>query len=41
MRQSGDYRDMLVVTEQQAVDAVNAAVKFVTTIEEKLSEEKK
>jgi uncharacterized protein (UPF0332 family) len=41
MRQSGDYRDMLVVTEEQAVDAVNAAVKFVTAIEEKLSEKNK
>ena len=41
MRQSGDYRDMLVVTEEQAVDAVNAAVKFITAIEEKLSGEKK
>jgi len=38
MRQSGDYRDMLVVTEEQAVDAVNSAGKFVTAIEEKLSE---
>jgi len=38
MRQSGDYRDMLVVTEQQAVDAMNAAVKFLSAIEEKLLE---
>ncbi len=37
MRQLGDYRDMLVVTEEQAVDAINAAVKFVIAIEEKLS----
>ena len=37
MRQSGDYRDMLVVTEQQAVDAVNAADRFISAIEEKLS----
>ena len=37
MRQSGDYRDMLVVTEQQAVDAVNAAERFISAIEEKLS----
>lgn len=37
MRQSGDYRDMLVVTEQQAADAVNAAERFISAIEEKLS----
>jgi len=37
MRQAGDYRDMLVVTEEQAADAVNSAIKFVNAIEEKLS----
>ena len=37
MRQSGDCRDMLVVTEQQAIDAVNAAERFISAIEEKLS----
>ncbi len=41
MRQSGDYRDMLVVTEQQAVDAVNAAVNFLSAVEEKLLEANK
>ncbi len=40
MRQAGDYRDMLIVTEEQAVDAVNAAVKFVDSIEDKLSQKK-
>lgn len=37
MRQAGDYRDMLVITEQQAIDAVNAAQKFVAAVEEKLA----
>jgi uncharacterized protein (UPF0332 family) len=41
MRQAGDYRDMLVVTKEQAMDAVNAAIKFVTAIEEKLSPDSK
>lgn len=39
MRQAGDYRDMLVVTEEQATDAVISAIKFVNAIEEKLSQE--
>ena len=38
MRQAGDYRDMLVVTLEQAQDAVNAAIKFVSAIEEKISD---
>jgi uncharacterized protein (UPF0332 family) len=38
MRQSGDYRDMLVVTEEQAIDAVNAAERFISAIEEKLAD---
>ena len=38
MRQSGDYRDMLVVTEEQAVNAVHAAERFMSAIEEKLAE---
>jgi uncharacterized protein (UPF0332 family) len=41
MRQAGDYRDMLVVTEDQAIDAVNSATQFVKAIEEKLSQENK
>lgn len=36
MRQAGDYRDMLIVTEEQAADAVRSAIKFLTAIEEKL-----
>ena len=32
---------MLVVTEQQAIDAVNAAVNFLSAIEEKLLEANK
>jgi uncharacterized protein (UPF0332 family) len=38
MRQAGDYRDLLVVTDEQAIDAVNSAEKFVNAIEEKLSQ---
>jgi uncharacterized protein (UPF0332 family) len=37
MRQAGDYRDMLVVTNEQAIEAINLAVKFVNAIEDKLS----
>jgi uncharacterized protein (UPF0332 family) len=37
MRQAGDYRDMLIVTEEQAIDSIEAAEKFITAIEEKLS----
>jgi uncharacterized protein (UPF0332 family) len=39
MRQAGDYRDMLIVTEEQAVDSINSAEKFIAAIEEKLSKE--
>jgi uncharacterized protein (UPF0332 family) len=39
MRQAGDYRDLLVVTKEQAVDAINSAVTFVSAIEEKLSQD--
>jgi len=38
MRQAGDYRDMLSVTEEQAIDAINSAIKFLDAIEEKLSD---
>jgi uncharacterized protein (UPF0332 family) len=36
MRQASDYRDMLIVTKEQAIDSVNSAVEFVNAIEEKL-----
>ena len=39
MRQAGDYRDLLVVTEEQAIDAVNSAHQFLSAIEEKLSQD--
>jgi len=37
MRQAGDYRDMLIVTEEQAADAVEAATKFLSAVEEKIT----
>jgi|GEM_PF-6578918 len=39
MRQAGDYRDMLMITEGQAADAINAAENFISAIYEKLAEE--
>ncbi len=39
MRQAGDYRDMLVITREQASDAINSAEKFLSVIEEKLSQD--
>jgi len=39
MRQAGDYRDMLIVTEEQAADVINAAIRFLSAIEEKLSQD--
>ncbi|MBI3162254.1 MAG: HEPN domain-containing protein [Chloroflexi bacterium] len=41
MRQAGDYRDMLVTTEEQAADAIHSANKFLKAIEAKLSEHEK
>ncbi len=38
VRQAGDYRDLLVVTDEQAIDAVSSAEEFVNAIEEKLSQ---
>ena len=40
MRQVGDYRDLMIVTKEQAVDVFNSAILFMKTIEEKLSQDK-
>jgi uncharacterized protein (UPF0332 family) len=40
MRQVGDYRDLLVVTKEQAMDVFESAIKFMQAIEEKLLEPK-
>jgi|CXWL01.1.fsa_nt_gi uncharacterized protein (UPF0332 family) len=39
MRQVGDYRDLMVVTKEQAMDVFNSAIQFMDTIEEKLSKD--
>ena len=39
MRQAGDYRDLLIATKEQAIDAVNSADQFLRAIEEKLSQD--
>lgn len=39
MRQAGDYQKSRVVTEEQAVDVLLSAEKFVKAIEKKLSQE--
>ena len=38
MRQVGDYRDLMIVTKEQAVDVFDSAIQFMKTIEEKLSQ---
>ncbi len=38
MRQAGDYQKSRVITEEQAVEVLKSAEKFVKTIEEKLSQ---
>ena len=40
MRQVGDYRDLMIVTKEQAVDVFDSAIQFMKTIEEKLSQGK-
>jgi uncharacterized protein (UPF0332 family) len=36
MRQVGDYRDLMIVTKEQALDVFDSAIQFMKTIEEKL-----
>lgn len=36
LRQVGDYRDLLVITKEQAEDVIKTASEFTKTIEEKL-----
>lgn len=36
LRQTGDYRDLLIITREQAGDVLNIATQFVKAIEEKL-----
>ena len=40
MRQVGDYRDLLIVTKEQAMDVFDSAIKFMRAIEDKLLEHK-
>ena len=39
LRQVGDYRDLLVVSEEQAKDVLNIAIEFTKAIEEKLAQD--
>ena len=36
MRQVGDYRDLMIVTKEQAIDVFNSAIQFMKAVEEKL-----
>lgn len=38
LRQVGDYRDLLVISTEQAEDVLNTAVEFTNAIEEKLAQ---
>ena len=37
MRLTGDYRELLKISKEQAAEVLNSAIKFVKSIEEKLS----
>ena len=39
MRQVGDYRDLMIITKEQAVDIFNSAIQFTNTIEGKLAQD--
>lgn len=38
LRQAGDYRDLLIITKEQAVEVLNTAAQFIKAIEEKLNQ---
>ncbi len=36
MRQVGDYRDLMIITKEQAIDVFDSAIQFMKAVEEKL-----